>query len=168
MCNVHACLVSQSCLTLGPHGLWLTRLLCPWDSPGENTGVGSHALLQAIFPTQGSNPMFPVSPALAGGFFTTSATWEARVWHRVSHFRRLGPRVSGIKCTHSRDQQHRPQSPPASPPGSSVSIKHLLSTPPPAPATKVLLQSLSWRTPGTACKWSDSFCPSVTGSSHWT
>ena len=39
-----------------PHGLWPTRLLCPWDSPGKNTGVGCHALLQGIFPTQGSNP----------------------------------------------------------------------------------------------------------------
>ena len=33
-----------------------TRLLCPWDSPGKNTGVGGHSLLQGIFPTQGSNP----------------------------------------------------------------------------------------------------------------
>ena len=32
-----------------------TRLLCPWDSPGKNTGVGCHALLQGIFPTQGLN-----------------------------------------------------------------------------------------------------------------
>ena len=32
-----------------------TRLLCPWNSPGKNTGVGSHSLLQGIFPTQGSN-----------------------------------------------------------------------------------------------------------------
>ena len=32
-----------------------TRLLCPWDSPGKNTGVGCHALLQRIFPTQGLN-----------------------------------------------------------------------------------------------------------------
>ena len=32
------------------------RVLCPWDSPGKNTGVGSHAFLQGIFPTQGSNP----------------------------------------------------------------------------------------------------------------
>ena len=31
-------------------------LLCPWDSPGKNTGVGGHFLLQGIFPTQGSNP----------------------------------------------------------------------------------------------------------------
>ena len=28
----------------------------PWDSPGKNTGVGCHFLLQGIFPTQGSNP----------------------------------------------------------------------------------------------------------------
>ena len=34
---------------------WSARLLCPWDSPGKNTGVGCHALLQGIFPTEGSN-----------------------------------------------------------------------------------------------------------------
>ena len=31
------------------------NLLCPWDSPGKNTGVGCHSLLQGIFLTQGSN-----------------------------------------------------------------------------------------------------------------
>ena len=46
----------QSCLTLlQPHGLWPTRLHCQWDFSGKNTGVGCHALLQGIFPTQGSN-----------------------------------------------------------------------------------------------------------------
>ena len=39
-----------------PHGLQPTRLLCPWDAPGKNTGVVCHALLQEIFPTQGLNP----------------------------------------------------------------------------------------------------------------
>ena len=34
----------------------------------------SQALLQGIFPTQGLNPCLIMSPALAGGFFTTSAT----------------------------------------------------------------------------------------------
>ena len=33
-----------------------TRLLCPRDSPGRNTGVGYHALLQGFFLTQGLNP----------------------------------------------------------------------------------------------------------------
>ena len=41
---------------LQPHGLQLTRLLCPWDFPGNDTGVGCHFLLQGIFPTQGLNP----------------------------------------------------------------------------------------------------------------
>ena len=31
-------------------------MYCPWNSPGQNTGVGSPSLLQGIFPTQGSNP----------------------------------------------------------------------------------------------------------------
>ena len=31
---------------------------CPWDSPGKNTGVGFHALLQEISPTQGLNEHF--------------------------------------------------------------------------------------------------------------
>ena len=36
--------------SLGPHGL-----NSPWNSPGQNTGVGSRSLLQGIFPTQGEN-----------------------------------------------------------------------------------------------------------------
>ena len=36
-------------------GLQPTRLLCPWDFPSKDTGVGCHFLLQGIFPTQGSN-----------------------------------------------------------------------------------------------------------------
>ena len=37
--------------SLGSHELY-----SPWNSPGQNTGVGSLSLLQGIFPTQGSNP----------------------------------------------------------------------------------------------------------------
>ena len=37
--------------SLGPHGLY-----SPWNSPGQNTGVGSLSFLQGIFPTQGLNP----------------------------------------------------------------------------------------------------------------
>ena len=46
----------QSCPTLRSHGLQPVSFLCPWDSPGKNTGVGCHFLLQGIFPTQESNP----------------------------------------------------------------------------------------------------------------
>ena len=57
------------------------RLLCTCDSPGKNTGVGCHALLQGIFPIQEQNSSL-ISPALAGGFFfffflITSTTLEA-------------------------------------------------------------------------------------------
>ena len=50
-----------------------SRLLCPWNSPGKNTEVGSHSLLQGIFPTQGANPGL----LTAGRFFTVKATREA-------------------------------------------------------------------------------------------
>jgi len=53
------------------------RLLCPRDSPGKNTGVGCHSLLQRIFLTQRLNLHLFTSPALAGRFFITRATWEA-------------------------------------------------------------------------------------------
>ena len=51
--SVSHSVVSDSFVT---HGLQLTRLLCPWDSPGKNTGVACHSLLQGIFPTKESNP----------------------------------------------------------------------------------------------------------------
>ena len=45
--------------SLWPHELQHTRLLCPWESPGKNTGVGCHAFLRGIFPTQESNLCLP-------------------------------------------------------------------------------------------------------------
>ena len=42
--------------SLQPQGLQPTRLLCPWDFPGKNTGVGCHFLLQGSFLTRGLNP----------------------------------------------------------------------------------------------------------------
>ena len=68
----------NSCNPVQLYGPKPTRLLCLWDSPGKNTGVGFHALLQGIFLTQGSKPMSLKSPALAGGFFAAIATWEAQ------------------------------------------------------------------------------------------
>ena len=60
--------------SLRPHGLY-----SPWNSPGQNTGVGSLSLLQGIFPTQGSNPGLPHYRR-----FTSWATREARVPHELS------------------------------------------------------------------------------------
>ena len=51
------CLVAQLCPTLGgPMDCSLPGSSVHGDSPGKNTGVDCHALLQGIFPTQGSNP----------------------------------------------------------------------------------------------------------------
>ena len=45
--------VTQSCLTL------CDPMDCPWNSLGQNTGVGRLSILQGIFPTQESNPGLP-------------------------------------------------------------------------------------------------------------
>ena len=67
----YLCSIFQSCPSL-----WDPRLLCPRDSLSKNIGyVGSHSLLQGIFLRD--KPSSLTSSALAGGFFITSATWEA-------------------------------------------------------------------------------------------
>ena len=54
------CIVAQWCLTLcDPMDCKPARILCPWNSPVKNTGVGCHSLLQGIFLTLGSNPGLP-------------------------------------------------------------------------------------------------------------
>ena len=50
--------------SLPPNGLY-----SPLNSPGQNTGVGSHSLLQGIFPTQRSNPGLRIAGA------TREAKW---------------------------------------------------------------------------------------------
>ena len=127
LCLLHAAAAAkslQSCPTLRPHRWQPTRLPCPWDSPGKNTGVGCHFLLQrmkvksesevtqscltlsdpmdcslpgstvhgifqarilewgAISSSRGSSQpkdrtCISYISALAGGFFTSSTTWEA-------------------------------------------------------------------------------------------
>ena len=57
--------------SLWPHGLQLARLLCPWTSPGKNSRVGCHSILQGIFLTHRSNLVSRIS----GRFFTVWATW---------------------------------------------------------------------------------------------
>ena len=49
---------SESSLAVS-NSLWPQGLNSPWNSPGQNTGVGNLSLLQGIFPTQGSKPGLP-------------------------------------------------------------------------------------------------------------
>ena len=71
------CLITQSCSTLcNPMYCSLPGCSVHGHSPGKNAGVGCHALLQGIFPTQGSNPALPHCRQI---FFTICATREARI-----------------------------------------------------------------------------------------
>ena len=69
LCWLHGSVASNS---VQPHGLCPPGSSVHGDSPGKNTGVGCHALLQGIFLTQGSKPGLPH----LGRFFTVWATRE--------------------------------------------------------------------------------------------
>ena len=63
----------------------------PWDSPGKNTGVGCHFLLQRMFLTQESNPCL-YAFCIGRGFFAPGTTWEAPkslLLLLLSHFSRV-------------------------------------------------------------------------------
>ena len=70
--------VAQSCPTL-----WdpVDYSLCPRDSPGKNTEVGSHSLLQGIFQTQGSNPGLPHCRQILYYLSYQGRTQSRRVWN---------------------------------------------------------------------------------------
>ena len=70
-------LVTQLCLTLCDHMNCSPRGSSVHDTFQARI-LGWHSLLQGIFPTQGLNLCLLCLPALAGGFFTTKATWEAQ------------------------------------------------------------------------------------------
>ena len=67
-CSVSHSVVSDS---LWPHGLEPSSLLCPWSSPGKNTGVGCHTVPQGIFLTQDRTQVSHITSR----FFTVWATW---------------------------------------------------------------------------------------------
>ena len=78
------CTVCSAALVMSdsllPYGLYPSRLLCLWDSPGKNTGLGCHVLLQGTNlrdQPPGIKPQSLISSALAHRFFITNATWGA-------------------------------------------------------------------------------------------
>ena len=73
--KMHVWPVAKSCLTVYSP----TRLLCPWTFPGKNTGVGSHFLLQEIFPTEGLNLHL-----LQVGFFPTASPGKPKYIYKYS------------------------------------------------------------------------------------
>ena len=80
--NLYEVSESESCSVVSD-SLWPHGLYCLWNSPGQNTGVGSCSLLQGILPSQGSNP-----GRIVGDSFTSWATREAHEVSKVVKYRK--------------------------------------------------------------------------------
>ena len=65
--------------------LFATPMYSPWNSPGQNTGVGSLSLLQGIFPTQDQTHV----SCIAGRYFTAWATREAHSFYLDTTFLKI-------------------------------------------------------------------------------
>jgi len=80
--------------SLWPHGLWPTRLLCPFSSPGKNTEVGSHSRLHVISPTPWSPALQvyslpsepPGKPSTLLATFKCSTQYELYCSHHAAHY----------------------------------------------------------------------------------
>ena len=62
--------------------LWSRGLYSPWNSPGQNTGMGSLSLLQGIFPTQGLKPGLPHCRWI---LYQLSHKWSPRILESVAY-----------------------------------------------------------------------------------
>ena len=122
----------QSCLTLlQPHGLWPTRLHCQWDFSGKNTGVGCHALLQGIFPTQGSNlhllhllhwqlcslPLVPPGKALIVSLLIRASSLSVTSQHKMA------AGAPAITCIFDQKEEVKERT--RAPPGASAPFENL-------------------------------------------
>ena len=109
--------VTQSCPTsCNPMDCSPTRLLCPWNSPGKNTGVGSCSLFQRIFPTQGLDPGFPHCKRIlnllshrGGPNFLTKLYPHAQqsTWHQEGLPETLTRRREEIYWKHSEEEERK-------------------------------------------------------------
>ena len=95
-------LVTQSYLTLCDPTDWAARLLCPWDSPGKNSAVGSHSLLQGSFPPRDQTQVSHI----ADRFFTIWATREAPCYTKLLS-------KEALSFTHPPAHMREPPSPPS-------------------------------------------------------
>ena len=122
-----------------PSSLLLHGLYSPWNSSGQNTGVGSLFLLQGIFPTQGSNSGFPHcrwilyqlshkgSPSKFHNVFTDVSTLVQRprsqTYSEIFRISGVGPGPSylvstvGATCRAGQHPRWARWSSPLSPPG---------------------------------------------------
>ena len=78
-----------------------TRLLCPWESPDKNTGVGSHSLPQRIFLTQGLNP--GLLPCRQVHYHLSHQRIPFRTYHVTSQASQVVPEVKNPAAGDIRD-----------------------------------------------------------------
>ena len=113
------CLVNQLCPTVwDPMDCSPPSSSVHGNSPGRTTGVSYHFLLQGNLPNPGIQPTSLASLALAGGFFTTSATWKAQ-WeihlhaillcgvHSFFRSKTLSPEVYSVAARTVTELDHR-------------------------------------------------------------
>ena len=88
-CSVPAQLLSPGQLFAT---LWMVahQAPLPWESPGENTGVGCHTLFQRIF--------ISLVSCIAGGFFTTEPPWVWRGCNKTPHPLIYGHPLGRLAC----------------------------------------------------------------------
>ena len=103
---LHACVLSRFCCVWLCVTLWTAAGKAPLSMGFSRQKYWSdcHILFQGIFPTQGSNLYF-LSRALAGGFFTTSATWEA--WINLYKVQKLYFIPVNSKCSSLQNPRHK-------------------------------------------------------------
>ena len=94
--------VSHSVRTncLQPHGLQPSRLLCPWNSPGKNTGVGCHFLLQGVFWPRDWTHISCVSST--AGWFSKSVNTEFDQWA----LKKGNKNTTLLEATHTHTHSH--------------------------------------------------------------
>ena len=103
-----------------------SRLLCPWNFPGKNTGAGCHFLLQGFFPTQGSNPRllhllhcrqivnhWAIWEALRNPSpFLIHCLWFLRFWDKVHNYcsqkKRKSQSIRGSRKINSYNRAQQP------------------------------------------------------------
>ena len=139
--SVHACILSHFSHVQFFVTLWaavLSRLLCPGNFPGKNTGVGCQALLQGIFQPR-DRTYVSCLPHGQAGSFTTSATWWVSIKCQVRSVTQscltlcdpMNHRTPGLPIHHqlpefTQTHVHRVSD--------AIQPSHLLSSPsPPAP-----------------------------------
>ena len=99
-----ACLVIQFCPILC-NLMDPGRFLCAWDSPGKNTGVGCHSLVQGLFLTQGLNPcllrcrqiLYHLSDQGSPEYFVSTGKYNMENSLQIKLSQRLGYLYTGLR-----------------------------------------------------------------------